>query len=1276
MNCTGAFASLYARVKATMFLRTTGHIPGATERPLRQFRLPALLAVAIVALLATLAGASGAGVSNYQGTLYLDGPPATVSAGSFQLLNVAGPAAPSAPTLTAGALGSGTLAAGNYLYIVVAQSGSARTAGPSAQVTSVPMNGSVTVSNVAVGSLIYRLSLAAPGATSYALVSPPGGITAAPFVDDGSSSSLVLPQADNRAGTMVTGYADFVPGTVFSTASGTTPALVGSISPPTVCTGWLVDAAGGLTVPAGNWTFQARIKSGAAGVVNAAAVARLTVGLYVVDGSGARTATVIPPTDGAGNLVNTGGTTNTFTVSATTSSATVLGPSDHLCVQFWRHQTTGYTSGLGAKTTLTLLGYDPSNAITVHPAPNSFAAASLSSPADGLHTMSIPTLGATYTDAEGDAGNLTIRLCTDAGCSSPQNSGPLAATNGATPTWTPPGPLADGQYWWAAQAQDTLGLASAWTAVRTFYVDNAAPTTNITSSPAAQSNTSSGSFSFAANEPVTGYECRIGAAAFAACSSPYLYGPLADGAHTFSVRAATDLAGNAGTTTNYGWTIDTVPSDTSITSNPSSLSNTSSPSFGLSATEPGSTFECSLDAATFAACVTPKGYSGIADGAHTFQVRAVDPAGNIDSSPASYSWTIDATSPDTTIGPSYPAALTIATGATFDFSSNESPVTFACALDAGAFSSCLTPKTYSGLADGPHTFYVRATDAAANTDPSSASYSWTIDTTPPSTTIGPTMPAVNTQSASAVFDLGSNEPGSTFECRLDGALFVSCATPASYAGLIDGTHTFDVRATDAAGNLDISPATYSWKVDNVAPSTPALTAPADALMTSGLPQLRATFADATAGGDTGTVEFQLCSSSAPAGSACAPIVQAITSSSLSSGGTASVTPAALADGTYHWQARAHDLAGNQSGWSATRSFQLDTSVPTVPAPTAPADVAWVRAIQLSAPFTKPAFAGTGLVEFRLCSDPLCLGIVRSGKSGTIANGGLATWSPSSLPVDGLYYWQARAQDSAGNISAWTTSRTLHLDRVAPAKPMDFTGQVAFDGLTLRWSAPSGDVANYVVFVDGKPWKNFGSTEFEVKMGTFDSGDPRSFSVVAVDLAGNVGTMSAVLVGVPNLVGLTWSQALGATTARGLGLSRNAVFFAAIPMIVTKQDPPAPALTERGTSVAVTLSPASGAPLAVKVKPGRFVCAAGSVLRLRVDLSGAARVRTRLLNGHGRVVKRGQLGNLKAGTSNVTVKLPAGLGRGAYRLMLDATGKAGTAHALVRVQVGLRACRTH
>jgi len=1257
-----------------MTLRTFGDIPGATERPLRLFRLLAVLPGAVVLLLTALAGSTGAGVANYQSTLYLDGAASSISGSSWQITSSAGPGTPTTP-ITVAVPGGGTLAAASYQYIYVRSSGNGRTASSvSTPPVAVAANGAVnvSVSPAELGGDLYR-ARAASGVVlgNYVLASPPGGVATVPYTDTGAISGAALPQADNRIlPNNTTGWTEFAPG-VGLAGTLSTSSVTGSPVLPGGCKGWVVDGSGGMSFPGTAWTFQVRVKAGSTLAGNGLAV--LSAGMWKVNDSGSTVGGyLIAPTDGD-VITNATGMAANATVTANPGAFT-LGPSEHLCIQFWRHQTLGYTGGSAANHSITLLPFDPANQITVHPAPNGFASASLSTPADGLHTTTIPQLSATYSDPEGDAGTLTIKVCTDSGCStSPENSGAMAATDGATLNWTPTGPFTDGTYWWEAQGQDALGLPSAWTSARTFMIDNVAPTTSITASPPAQSNAASGSFSFSANESVTGYQCRVDGSSFAACTSPAAYGPLADGAHSFGVKAVADLAGNPGTTTNYGWAIDTVPPNTSITSQPAALSNSASPSFDLSATEGGSTFECSLDGTAFGACPNPKSYSSVADGAHLFQARAVDPAGNVDPTPASYAWTIDATPPDTTIGPSSPAALTIATGASFDFSSNESPSTFQCALDAGAYASCSSPKTYSGLADGSHIFYVRARDTAANTDPSAASYTWTIDTTPPTTTIGPTMPAANTQSSSATFDLGSNEPGSTFECRLDGALFAACTTPASYAALGDGTHTFDVRATDPAGNLDTSPASYSWKIDNVAPSTPTLTAPADALTTNGLPQLRATFADGTAGGDSGTVEFQLCSSSASAGASCAPVAQSVTSGLVSNGGTASATPAALVDGTHHWQARAVDVAGNQSGWSATRSFQLDTSLPVVTLG-APADGAWVNGLELSATFSKPAFAGTGSVDFRVCSDALCLGTVQSGNSGTLVNGALAKWSPSFLPVDGLYYWQARSRDSAGNFSAWTAVRTLHLDTVAPGKPPTFTGVVAADGLTLRWSAPNDNVANYVVFVNGAPWKNLGSTEFEVKMGTFDPGDTRSFSVVAVDLSGNVGAMSPVLVGVPNLVGLTWSQALGAANARGLALQRSAVFFASIPMIVANQLPPAPALTERGTAVFVTMSPTSGAPLGVKVKPGRFACAAGSVLRLRVDLSAAARVRSRLLNGHGRVVKRGQLGILQSGTNNIRVKLPGGLRRGAYRLMLDATGEGGTAHALVRVKVGSHACR--
>jgi hypothetical protein len=1248
-----------------MILRTSGDLPKSSGRRLRRFKLPVVLGAAAVTLLTLFAGGSGAGVSAYQGTLYFAGAPSSLSASTWQITTAAGPAAPTAPTIVAGAGGSGSLAMATYQYIYVRSSGGAYTASAVSNAVAVPANGSVSVSVSALelGGDLYRARTTAGVVLgNYVLASQPGGVTTVPYVDTGAVSGVALPQSDTRhpTGASGVGWSEFVPGTGLALTG--LNSLVSSSAPsiPSTCRGWLVDASGGMSFPSLNWTFQARIKPGA--INNGTGV--LSAAMWKVDDSGNTTGGyLISPTDGD-TITNATGTAVTATVTAN-PGAFALATGEHLCVQFWRHQTGAYINGSTAHT-ISLLAYDAANSVTAHPAPNALPSAALSAPADGTHTSSLPLLSASYSDGEADAGNITIRLCSDAACStSLQNSGALAVSNGATASWTPAGLLGDATYYWQAQAQDAGG-AAAWTSSRSFVLDTTAPVTTVDTPPPAQSNLASGTIGFSANESVTGFQCRIDGAAYAACSSPHGYGPLLDGPHTFDVKAVADLAGNAGAPASYGWTIDTAAPNTSIVSAPSALSNSSNPSFDLSSTESG-TFQCSLDGAAFAACADPATYTGLSDGAHTFQARALDAAGNADPTAASHAWTIDATAPDTSIGPTQPAALTTATGATFDFSSNE-PGSFACRLDSGSFVACTTPKTYSGLADGSHTFSVRATDTASNTDATPASYTWTVDTTAPDTAIGPTTPPVNTSSSSATLDITATEPGSTFECRLDGGAYGACTTPASYSALADGVHTFDVRATDPAGNLDTSPATYSWTIDNVSPATPTLVAPADALVTNGMPQLRATFDDTTPG-DTGSVEFQICSNSAPAGSACAPVVQAATPAGLSSGDTASMTPTALPDGTYNWQARAHDAAANQSSWSATRSFQLDTAAPAVTLGE-PADGAWVKTVHLTATFSKASFAGTGSVEFRLCSDALCLGVLKSAQTGPVLNGGLADWTPSPIG-DGLYYWQARANDSAGNVSAWSSTRSFIRDTIAPGKPLEFNGQVGADGLTLRWQSPGGTIANYVVFVDGKPWKNLGSSEFEVKVGPFDENDARTFSVVATDPAGNVGAMSPVLVGVPKLVGLTFAQATSAASARGLELHHPELLLKASQLIVASQDPEPSTLAEQGSAIDVELVAAKGAPLVVRVKPSRVRSKSGALLRLRIQLSAPAVLSNRLLNAKGRLVTSGRIGALKAGTTTVRIKLPRSLRRGTYRLLLDAAGVDNKAQALVRVSVSPR-----
>jgi large repetitive protein len=74
-------------------------------------------------------------------------------------------------------------------------------------------------------------------------------------------------------------------------------------------------------------------------------------------------------------------------------------------------------------------------------------------------------------------------------------------------------------------------------------------------------------------------------------------------------------------------------------------------------------------------------------------------------------------------------------------------------------------------------------------------------------------PDAKTTSTEASFRFSSSEPGSSFDCALDGAAFAPCSTPTRYTGLLHGEHEFRVRAIDRAGNMDPTPATYKWTIE-------------------------------------------------------------------------------------------------------------------------------------------------------------------------------------------------------------------------------------------------------------------------------------------------------------------------------------------------------------------------------------------------------------------------------------------------------------------------------
>ncbi len=269
-------------------------------------------------------------------------------------------------------------------------------------------------------------------------------------------------------------------------------------------------------------------------------------------------------------------------------------------------------------------------------------------------------------------------------------------------------------------------------------VDSTPPDTTIDDGPSNPTSSSAASFHFSGTDGgvpgVAGFECELDGGGFTACTSPGNYSSLIDGEHSFHVRAF-DGAGNVDPTpASFIWTVDTVAPETSVASGPDAVTSSTSASLGYSGDALGGTavagYECRLDDAAFVPCgSSSESFSGLAAGEHTFEVRAVDEAGNVDASPASAVWTVDLTAPKTTIT-GHPDPTTLARRATFVFdaadSGGSSVAGIECRLDDAAFAPCASPVELAGLLPGRHTFEVQASDRVGNVEAPPAAFSWLV----------------------------------------------------------------------------------------------------------------------------------------------------------------------------------------------------------------------------------------------------------------------------------------------------------------------------------------------------------------------------------------------------------------------------------------------------------------------------------------------------------------------------------------------------------------------
>ena len=180
--------------------------------------------------------------------------------------------------------------------------------------------------------------------------------------------------------------------------------------------------------------------------------------------------------------------------------------------------------------------------------------------------------------------------------------------------------------------------------------------------------------------------------------------------------------------------------------------------------------------------------------------------------------------PDLTVEATSPAGASVTLDGSGSSDADDDPVTFTW---TGSFGSASGVNPTIALPFGSHVVPLTGRDGPTT---STDDVQITIrDTTAPETGVTAAMDGngallsagSSTLSGSVMIAFaGSDAVGVTgFECKVDAASYAPCVSPLSNSGLAIGNHLFLVRALDAAGNVDGSPASFSWSVITPAKAT-------------------------------------------------------------------------------------------------------------------------------------------------------------------------------------------------------------------------------------------------------------------------------------------------------------------------------------------------------------------------------------------------------------------------------------------------------------------------
>ena len=724
------------------------------------------------------------------------------------------------------------------------------------------------------------------------------------------------------------------------------------------------------------------------------------------------------------------------------------------------------------------------------------------------------------------------------------------------------------------------------------------------------SNVANPSITFTSDAGVT-FQCSLDGSAYAGCSSPLSVGPLADGSHTFSVKAI-DAAGNVSPVATFTWTVDTTaPGGPTITSGPSNPSTTATPTFAFTG-DSGSTFLCAIDSDPFVACSSPYTTSAIGGGTHTFHLKQVDAAGNTSVATDFGPWLTDFLAPNAPTITSGPASTTTDSTATFVFSSDEPTATLQCDLDAAGYAACVSPDSLVALGPGVHIFSVRAVDTAGNTG-AATTYTWAIGAgggggipphlLPSSPLDGETVDSVTnivlTADRSVIWSNVAVQHEGDPAVPLTGGSGNTLTEPIASPTM--GLYTLTATISDGIHSpVDVSSHFTIWVATS---STPQPAVAANAL---------------------------------PASATGAAAAGALTASDRSV--------------TLNWPADAVPSTG----------MVIHITPVTTQNVTVPTGSVWTDN-QTLVDVTANSIADNAPITW--FAAPLEFDLPNAGPNDipAVSTDGGVTWRFLE-PLDGAFLPAGRV-DGYVRLSQGLAIFTNHLtlfglltDKEAPSAPASLEGRIDNGQLVLRWQPAtdnSGVIKYYSVWVDGQQVKTLGGSTYEYFVGPATTGDSHVYRVQATDAFGNGSPLSEAVTGVPNLIGKTQAHASAALQAAGF--TDGVVTGAGSSTKVTAQSPGSPGYAVVGASVDFTLGTQSAlrAPLSLHVVGGhRINPIIRNYVAVQVKVNLAAQLIATMRNSHEKIVALWTR-NLHSGVFQIRYTLPTNLAADHYKLTVEA-----------------------